>query len=93
MSAGSLYSLGYISKLVVRAETREEAIQRMRRAVSEYKVVGIATTLPFFGRVLRHPAFVAGEIDTSFVEMFFAEEADSPGSHPEGTDLAARRSR
>ncbi len=31
---------------------------------------------------------MAGEIDTSFVEMFFAEEADSPGSQPEGTDLA-----
>ena len=64
-----------ISKLVVWAPTREDAIQRMRRAVSEYKVLGIRTTLPFFQRVLRHPAFVAGDIDTSFVETVSAEAA------------------
>ena len=69
-----------ISKLIVRAGTRDEAIQRMRRAVSEYKVVGIQTTLPFFDRVLRHPAFVSGDIDTSFVERLFAEEQESTGS-------------
>ena len=40
----------------------------MRRAVAEYTVLGIKTTLPFFDRVLRHPAFVAGEFDTSFIE-------------------------
>jgi acetyl-CoA carboxylase biotin carboxylase subunit len=61
-----------ISKLVVWAPTREDAIRRMRRAVSEYKVLGIETTLPFFGRVLRHPDFVAGDVDTSFVEEVFA---------------------
>ena len=66
-----------ISKLIVRAGTRDEAIGRMRRAVSEYKVVGIETTLPFFRRVLQHPAFVSGEIDTSFVETMLAEERDA----------------
>jgi acetyl-CoA carboxylase biotin carboxylase subunit len=62
-----------ISKLVAWAQTREQAILRMRRAVSEYKVLGIKTTLPFFERVLRHPAFLAGELDTSFVDTVFAE--------------------
>ena len=57
-----------VSKLVVWAESREEALRRMRRAVSEYRVVGIKTTLPFFERVLSHPAFVAGDVDTSFVD-------------------------
>jgi acetyl/propionyl-CoA carboxylase alpha subunit len=57
-----------VSKLVVWAESREEALRRMRRAVAEYRVVGIKTTLPFFERVLSHPAFVAGDFDTSFVD-------------------------
>ena len=59
-----------LSKLVAWGETREAAIGRMRRAVSEYRVLGIRTTLPFFERVLRHPAFLAGDIDTSFVQTF-----------------------
>jgi acetyl-CoA carboxylase biotin carboxylase subunit len=71
-----------ISKLITRAGTRDEAIRRMRRAVSEYKVLGIRTTLPFFQRVLRHPAFVAGDFDTSFVQAFFAE--DDRGPSPRG---------
>jgi acetyl-CoA carboxylase biotin carboxylase subunit len=76
-----------ISKLVVRAESRDEAIRRMRRAVSEYTVVGIETTLPFFARVLRHPAFVSGDIDTSFVETAFADP--EPGrAESEGVEVA-----
>jgi acetyl-CoA carboxylase biotin carboxylase subunit len=57
-----------ISKLVAWGENRASAIARMRRAVREYNVLGIKTTLPFFDRVLRNPDFVAGEIDTGFVE-------------------------
>jgi acetyl-CoA carboxylase biotin carboxylase subunit len=64
-----------ISKLIVRAESREAAIRRMRRALAEYQVRGIETTLPFFERVLGHPSFVAGELDTSFVDTVLAEEA------------------
>jgi acetyl-CoA carboxylase, biotin carboxylase subunit len=64
-----------ISKLVAWAGTRAEAIERLRRAVSEYTVLGITTTLPFFARVLRHPAFLAGDIDTGFVERFRADLA------------------
>ena len=57
-----------ISKLVAWGHDRQDAVQRMRRAVAEYKILGIKTTLPFFERVLRHPDFVAGEYDTSLVE-------------------------
>jgi acetyl-CoA carboxylase biotin carboxylase subunit len=62
-----------ISKLVACDNDRQDAILRMRRAVAEYKVLGIKTTLPFFERVLRHPAFLAGDFDTAFVEKVFAE--------------------
>jgi acetyl-CoA carboxylase biotin carboxylase subunit len=65
-----------VSKLVVWAESRGEAISRMRRAIGEYKVLGIRTTLPFFDRVLRDPAFVAGDVDTSFVPALLAAADD-----------------
>jgi acetyl-CoA carboxylase biotin carboxylase subunit len=67
-----------ISKLVVHAESREAAIARMLRAVSEYKVTGIKTTLPFFDRALRHPKFVEGDYDTGFVARLQAEKDDRP---------------
>ena len=57
-----------LSKLVVHGRNREDALQRLRRAVAEYRVLGVATTLPFFARVLRDPAFLSGDYDTSFVE-------------------------
>ncbi len=60
-----------ISKLVAWGRDREEAVARMRRAVSEYKVLGIQTTLPFFAKVMRHPDFLAGDFDTSFVDAAF----------------------
>ncbi len=61
-----------ISKLVAWGYSRRDAILRMRRAVSEYKILGIETTLPFFERVLHHPAFVEGDFDTSFVDRVFS---------------------
>ena len=61
-----------LCKLVAWGYSRQDAIRRMRRAVAEYKVLGIKTTLPFFERVLRHPAFLSGDFDTSFVEKVFA---------------------
>jgi len=61
-----------LSKLVVWAESRDEAVRRMRRAVAEYRVVGVKTTLPLFERVLAHPAFAAGDYDTSFLDTALA---------------------
>jgi acetyl-CoA carboxylase, biotin carboxylase subunit len=57
-----------ISKLCVLAPTREQAIARMKRALSEYVVTGIRTNLPFHARLLSHPEFVAGNYDTQFLE-------------------------
>ena len=57
-----------LSKLSVWAPTRERAIQKMRRALSEYVVTGIRTNLSFHERLLAHPDFVAGTYDTGFLE-------------------------
>jgi acetyl-CoA carboxylase biotin carboxylase subunit len=75
-----------ISKLVAWGADRAEAIARMRRAVSEYAVLGITTTLPFFERVLRHPAFVSGDIDTGFIERHLGELCSAPSD--EDRDMA-----
>ena len=57
-----------ISKLIVWAQTREEAIQRMRRALYEYKITGIRTSLKFLERIMDTPDFVCGNYDTNFIE-------------------------
>jgi acetyl-CoA carboxylase biotin carboxylase subunit len=57
-----------ISKLSVWAPTRERAIRRMQRALSEYVVTGIRTNLAFHARLFAHPEFAAGRYDTGFLE-------------------------
>ncbi len=62
-----------ISKLVVFGATRLQAIERMRRALDEYRVGGIKTNLSFHRRVMTEPDFVAGTYDTSYIERHKAE--------------------
>jgi acetyl-CoA carboxylase biotin carboxylase subunit len=62
-----------ISKLIAWGQSREEAIARMRRALDEYRIEGIRTTIPFHRRVFRHAAFLAGDFDTSFIERYRSE--------------------
>lgn len=57
-----------ISKLIVHAQTRELAIARMRRALGEYVIEGVRTTLPFHQQALGEQAFVSGQYDTTFVQ-------------------------
>jgi len=57
-----------ISKLCVWAPTRARAVERMRRALSEYVVTGIRTNLAFHQKLVTHPDFVAGQYDTGFLE-------------------------
>ena len=59
-----------IAKLAVWGRTRQEAIERLKRALDEYEVAGITTTLPFFRRVVRDEEFIAGQLDTGFIERF-----------------------
>lgn len=59
-----------IAKLIVWAPTRLEAIARMERALREFQIEGIKTTIPFHLKVLRHPKFIEGDINTKFLEMY-----------------------
>ncbi|HVF86103.1 MAG TPA: acetyl-CoA carboxylase biotin carboxylase subunit [Pyrinomonadaceae bacterium] len=66
----SIYYDPMISKLAVWGRTRGEAIERMRRALGEYTVGGIKTTLPFFREIMRDEEFIAAQLDTGFIERF-----------------------
>jgi acetyl-CoA carboxylase, biotin carboxylase subunit len=59
-----------ISKLSVWAPTRERAVERMRRALSEYVVTGIRTNLAFHEKLFAHPEFAAGRYDTGFIDRY-----------------------
>src|SRR5712692_4675324 len=56
-----------LSKLIVWGQDRSQAIARMRRALSEYQILGVRTTLPFARWLMEHPRFLAGELSTDFV--------------------------
>ncbi len=70
-----------IGKLIVWAEDRALAITRMRRALDEFVLEGVATTIPFHRWVVASAAFRAGDVDTSFVETFFRAEATHAERH------------
>lgn len=57
-----------IAKLIVWAPTRQEALDRMKRALQEFQIEGVRTTIGFHMRLLEHPAFVAGDVNTRFLE-------------------------
>jgi acetyl-CoA carboxylase biotin carboxylase subunit len=66
----SIYYDPMISKLAAWGRSREEAIDRLRRALDEYAVGGIKTTLPFFREIVRDDEFIAGRLDTGFIARF-----------------------
>jgi acetyl-CoA carboxylase biotin carboxylase subunit len=57
-----------ISKLIVWGSNRYEAIQRMKRALHEYKITGVKTSIPFLLRIMDNTDFVIGQYDTGFIE-------------------------
>jgi acetyl-CoA carboxylase biotin carboxylase subunit len=63
-----------IAKLIVTGSDRNEAIARGRRALQEFVIEGIKTTIPFHLRVLDTPAFIEGDVDTSFIERFDSQD-------------------
>ena len=82
-----------ISKLATWGRTRAEAVERMRRALSEYAVGGIKTTLPFFREVMRDPEFIAGRLDTGFIARFNERRraADASSDDEPTADETTRR--
>jgi acetyl-CoA carboxylase, biotin carboxylase subunit len=59
-----------IGKLIAVAQTREEAINTMARALSEYVIEGVKTTIPFHLQLMKHPDFISGNFTTKFLEGF-----------------------
>jgi acetyl-CoA carboxylase biotin carboxylase subunit len=57
-----------IAKLIVHGKTREEAIARMKRALDEFRIEGIKTTIPFHKKIFDHPDFIKGNFNTDFLE-------------------------
>jgi acetyl-CoA carboxylase biotin carboxylase subunit len=66
-----------IAKLILSGRSRSECIARAKRAIREYRIEGISSTLPFFERLLSDPRFVSGDIDVGFVDRNWMEEMAS----------------
>jgi len=67
-----------ISKLIAWGEDRTQAIARMRRALAEYEVVGIKTSIPFFRWMLAQPDFEAARFDTTYLDTLLKERQGEP---------------
>jgi acetyl-CoA carboxylase biotin carboxylase subunit len=63
-----------IAKLITTAQTREEAINKMKRALDEFVIEGIKTTIPFHRKLMDHPDYISGNYTTKFMEDFSMEE-------------------
>ncbi len=64
-----------IAKLIVTAATREIAIKRMKRALGEFTIRGIKTTIPFQQEIIDHPDFINGTYDIAWLGRFLEERA------------------
>ncbi|WP_374755860.1 acetyl-CoA carboxylase biotin carboxylase subunit [Larkinella soli] len=78
-----------IAKLITTGATRQEAIEKMIRAIDEYRITGVQTTLPFCRFVMEHEAFRSGQFDTHFVSRYFTPEKLVPETDPGEAGLAA----
>jgi acetyl-CoA carboxylase, biotin carboxylase subunit len=87
-----------ISKLITWGDHREHALERMRRALAEYQVRGIRTTIPFFQWILEDPDFKAARFDTGFIDRKLGRDANGQprgplqsvdGAHEELAAIAA----
>ena len=85
----SVYYDPMIAKLVVWGSDRPEAARRMQEALAETEILGVTTNLAFLERVVKHPAYLAGETDTAFIERHRAELLPEPGQAPAEALVAA----
>jgi acetyl/propionyl-CoA carboxylase alpha subunit len=88
LSEVSIHYDPMIAKLAVWGRTRAEAIDRLRRALDEYEVGGITTSLPFFREIVRDQDFIAARLDTGFISRFNRRHHEAEISI-EDQDLAA----
>jgi acetyl-CoA carboxylase biotin carboxylase subunit len=79
----SIYYDPLVSKLIVWGRTRHEAVARMTRALDEYEVSGIRTSLPFFRWMLRQPAFAHGDFHTGYLDELLQSRHGEPFDEPD----------
>jgi acetyl/propionyl-CoA carboxylase alpha subunit len=87
IQSGDTVSIHYdplVAKIITYGDTRSDAIKRMCHALDETVVLGVTTNIPFLQSVLEHPAFIAGDVDTTFVDRQL--EALVPDAPPVITD-------
>ena len=78
-----------IAKMICHADTREAAIEKMIRAIDEFQITGVETTLGFCKFVMEHEAFRSGNFDTKFVEQFFKPELLNKSVNDSATAIIA----
>ena len=64
-----------IGKLIIHRPSRAEALATMRRALSEFEVEGVKTTIPLLREIFAHQAFIDGKVDTTFIERTWTNPA------------------
>jgi acetyl-CoA carboxylase biotin carboxylase subunit len=75
-----------VGKLIVHAPNREEAVALMSRALDDFEVLGVDTTIPFHQQVVGHPDFAAGKVTTKWVEDVFMPARDAQQDPTESAD-------
>lgn len=78
-----------IAKLITYGKDRTEAIEKMLRAIDEFRITGVATTLPFCKFALQHEAFLSGKFDTRFVSLYYKPELLQEETDQTETEIAA----
>jgi acetyl/propionyl-CoA carboxylase alpha subunit len=78
-----------VAKLITWGRNRQEVIQRMRRALREFVIIGVETNIPFHLQMLEDARFLAGDISTAFLEKEFLLARPSDGKSEEAALLAA----
>lgn len=84
-----IYYDSMIGKLITYGKDRNEAIDKMIRAIDEFKISGIETTLQFCKFVLKHEAFVSGKFDTRFIGLYYTPEKLDETNDPDEEIIAA----
>ena len=77
-----------IAKLIVHAENRNQAIDKMTKAIRDYDIVRVETTLDFCDFAINHPAFVSGDFDTHFVDKYFTNPSQQLSADDDSVDAA-----
>lgn len=85
----SVYYDPMISKLLTHGKDRKQAIERMKRALEEYRISGVTTNIEFHKTILNHPEFVAGHLSTHFIDDYYVDESEKADHIEQAAAVAA----